>query len=57
METKTEQEIQSINQQRALAIDYMLTAQLIFKQAECSLGADIIDEAIREIINGWMNEY
>lgn len=57
MDTKTEQEIQIINQKRARAIDYMMTAQMIFKQTECSLGAGIVGDAIQEIISGGMDEY
>ena len=54
---KTEDEIKEINRKRAECINLLIRARQIMKDTECSLGADIIGDAMNEITEGGMDEY
>ena len=49
---KTTEEIEAINKKRTECLHLLVQAKQIMKDTECSLGADIIGDAIGEITEG-----
>jgi hypothetical protein len=54
---KTEQEIQEINKKRVECFKLLAQSAAIMEETECSLGKDIIIEAVRRLKEDGCHEY